>query len=119
MVVATDAPLSERNLTRLARRALSAIARTGSPATNGSGDYAVAFSTAESVRRTPERRRNPAAIKNLPNAQMSPLFEAAMEAGQEAIYNALLRARTMTGFRGTIEELPVAEVERLLKRYGR
>ena len=119
MVVATDAPLSDRNLTRLARRALSAIARTGSPATNGSGDYAVAFSTAESVRRTPERRRNPAAIKNLPNAQMSPLFEAAMEAGQEAIYNALLRARTMTGFRGTIEELPVAEVERLLKRYGR
>ena len=97
LVVATDAPLSDRNLTRLARRALYAIGRTGSPATNGSGDYAISFSTAESVRRTPERQRGVSNVAEMPNQSMSALFEGAVEAAEEAIYNALFKARTMTG----------------------
>jgi D-aminopeptidase len=119
LVVATDAPLSDRNLTRLARRALYAIARTGSPATNGSGDYAVSFSTARSVRRTPERRSGVAEIEDLPNEAMSALFEGALEAAEESIYNALLQARTMTGNGRTVQELPVEEVRRIMVKYGR
>lgn len=119
LVVATDAPLSDRNLTRLSRRALSAIGRTGSPATNGSGDYAVSFSTAESVRRTPDRRSGIGEVEDLSNGAVSPLFQAAMEAAEEAIYNALLQATTVTGMNGTIEELPVEEVRRLARKYGR
>ncbi|NNF04635.1 MAG: S58 family peptidase, partial [Rhodothermales bacterium] len=119
VVVATDAPLSDRNLRRLARRALFGIMRTGSPATNGSGDYAVAFSTAESVRRTAHRRRSAAMIEDLPNSRMSPLFQAAVEATEEAVYNALFAARTMTGHRGTIRELPVDSVAAIMRRYGR
>jgi D-aminopeptidase len=119
MVVATDAPLSDRNLTRLARRALSAISRTGSPATNGSGDYAVAFSNAESVRRTRERRQSASSVLDLPNGRVSPLFEAAMEASEEAIYNALVAAKTTKGFRGTVEALPLDRVIEILREYGR
>lgn len=119
VVVATDAPLSDRNLERLARRAMFGIMRTGSPATNGSGDYAVAFSTAESVRRTPERRRSPASIEDLPNGEMSPLFQAVVEATEEAVYNALFAAETMTGHRGTVRELPVDSVAAIMRRYGR
>lgn len=119
LVLATDAPVSDRNLTRLARRALAAIGRTGSPATNGSGDYAVSFSTAESVRRTPGRRSEESMIAELPNGSMSPLFQAAMEAAEEAIYNALFQATTMTGMNGTIEELPLDDIKRLLRIYGR
>ncbi|MEM6646426.1 MAG: P1 family peptidase [Bacteroidota bacterium] len=114
LIVATDAPLSDRNLERVARRALLAIARTGSPMTNGSGDYALAFSTAESVRRTPERRRAVSAVADLPNGRMSPLFQATMEAAEEAIYSALFKATTTTGNRGTIEALPLDEVLPLL-----
>ncbi|MGC8782030.1 MAG: P1 family peptidase, partial [Anaerolineae bacterium] len=80
IVLATDAPLSDRNLTRLARRAFAGLARTGAAMSNGSGDYALAFSTAEAVRRTPERRRAMAAWPDLPNDLMSPLFLAAIEA---------------------------------------
>lgn len=119
LVVATDAPLSDRNLTRLANRALFAIARTGSPATNGSGDYALAFSVAESVRRTPERRQSVSSIANLPNNLSSPLFEAAMEASEEAIYNALFAGVTTTGYKGTIEALPLDRVVEILRKYGR
>ena len=119
VVVATDAPLSDRNLERLARRALFGIVRTGSPASNGSGDYAVAFSTAESVRRTPDRRRESADVTDLPNGEMSPLFQAAAEAAEEAVLNALFVADTVSGHRGTIRELPVDEVLRIMKRYGR
>lgn len=119
IVIATDAPLSDRNLTRLARRALSAIARTGSPATNGSGDYAVSFSTAESVRRTSVRTSGKRQLDDLPNGSMSPLFEAAMESAEEAIYNALFQATTMTGNGRTVNELPIEEVRRILKKYGR
>ncbi len=119
IVIATDAPLSDRNLTRLARRALSAIARTGSPATNGSGDYAVSFSTAESVRRTSMGRSGKRQLEDLPNDSMSPLFEAAMESAEEAIYNALFQARTMTGNGRTVNELPIDEVRKILEKYGR
>lgn len=116
IVVATDAPLSDRNLERLASRALLAVGRTGSPMTNGSGDYAIAFSTAEAVRRTPERRARLAAVEELPNDRLSPLFQAVVEATEEAIYNSILRAETLSGHRGTIEALPVAAVRALVRQ---
>ena len=113
VVVATDAPLSDRNLTRLARRAFLGIARTGSPITNGSGDYALAFSTHPEVRRTPERRSAAAPVETLPNDLVTPLFQAAFEATEEAAVNALFAAAAMDGHRGRIEALPVDAVVRL------
>jgi D-aminopeptidase len=112
MIVATDAPLSDRNLRRLARRASAGLARTGAGFSNGSGDYAIAFSVAESVRRTARRRENVATYEDLSNDRMSPLFEAVAEATQEAIYNSLFMARTtsstnrITGKRVTVEKFP-------------
>jgi D-aminopeptidase len=113
VVVATDAPLSDRNLERLARRAFLGIARTGSPITNGSGDYAVAFSTHEGVRRTPARRESAAQVEELPNEAVSPLFEAVVEATEEAVVNALFAAEPMEGHRGRIEALPIERVLQL------
>jgi len=111
IVAATDAPLSDRNLTRLARRAFAGLARTGASFSDGSGDYAIAFSTAEAVRRTPLRRSKPATVTELPNPLVSPLFEAVIEATEEAIYNALCMATTLTGYRGaTIEALPLEPI---------
>ena len=95
IVIATDAPLSDRNLTRLARRSFAGQARTGSAFSNGSGDYAIAFSTSDKVRRTPQRRRAETPLAELPNDAVSPLFVAVAEATEEAIYNALLMARTI------------------------
>jgi D-aminopeptidase len=95
IVIATDAPLSDRNLQRLAKRAFAGVARTGSAFTNGSGDFAIAFSTAASVRRTPERRARVSTIEDLPNETMSPLFVAAADATEEAIYDSLFMARTI------------------------
>ena len=115
IVVATDAPLSDRNLERLARRAFLGIARTGSPITNGSGDYAVAFSTHDGVRRTSARREAQSAIEELPNEAVSPLFEAVVEATEEAVVNALFAAEGMDGHRGRIEALPIEAVIRLLR----
>jgi D-aminopeptidase len=94
IVIATDAPLSDRNLERLAERAYAGLARTGSAFSNGSGDYAIAFSTAEGVRRTPARRRERATVEDLPNDRVSPLFVAVAEATVEAILNSLLAATT-------------------------
>jgi len=94
VVVATDAPLSDRNLARLARRASAGIARTGSSFSNGSGDYIIAFSTAAEVRRTPQRRAGVAQIAELSNEDVSPLFQAVAEATEEAIYNSLFMATT-------------------------
>jgi D-aminopeptidase len=106
IVLATDAPLSDRNLTRLARRAMAGLARTGAAMANGSGDYALAFSTSELVRRTPARRARIAITTELPNDALSPLFLAAIEATEEAIYNSLLKAETTIGFHGrTVEAL--------------
>jgi len=113
IVLATDAPLSDRNLTRLARRALAGLARTGAAFSNGSGDYALAFSTAEGVRRTAARREHVTLYPELPNDRVSPLFEAAIEATEEAIYNSLCMAETMTGYRGTVEALPLDAVRRI------
>jgi len=95
IVIATDAPLSDRNLTRLARRSFAGVARTGSAFTNGSGDYALAFSTSAEVRRTPARRSAVTQVAELPNDQLSPLFVAVADATEEAIYNSLLKARTI------------------------
>lgn len=98
IVIATDAPLSARNLKRLAERAFGGLARTGAALSNGSGDYALAFSTASAVRRTKARRAAIAEYPDLPNDLMSPLFEAAIEATEEAILNSLTMARTTHGF---------------------
>jgi len=117
IVLATDAPLSDRNLTRLARRALAGLARTGAAMSNGSGDYVLAFSTSEEVRRTLARRSQVSALFELPNTEVSPLFEAAIEATEEAIYSSLFAARTIHGYRGAVAEaLPVDQVLDLLRR---
>ena len=118
IVVATDAPLDARNLRRLAARAMLGLARTGSPSTNGSGDYVIAFSTAASVRvrhgETSVRR-----VELLPNDAMSPLFLACVEATEEAVYNSLLRATTVTGRAGArVEALPVERTVEILKKYN-
>jgi D-aminopeptidase len=108
IVLATDAPLSAHSLSRLARRGLAGLARTGASFANGSGDYALAFSTSMEVRRTTERRKQAAFLLDLPNDRLSPLFQAAIETTEEAIYNSLLRATPLTGYRGvTIEALPL------------
>ena len=119
VVIATDAPLSDRNLERLAHRGLLGIARTGSPMTNGSGEYAIAFSTNPDVRRTPERRAKPSEIVDLPNDLMSPLFEAAVEAAEEAAINSLFAATPMEGNGKDIDALPVDRVVKLYKRARR
>ncbi|HLO33044.1 MAG TPA: P1 family peptidase [Anaerolineales bacterium] len=112
IVLATDAPLSDRNLKRLAKRGLTGLARTGASMSNGSGDYVIAFSTAAEVRRTRERRSKVWAYPELPNDLMSPLFQAAIEATEEAIYNSLCMAETMMGYRGAkVVALPFSFVE--------
>ena len=118
IVIATDAPLSDRNLTRLARRSFAGLARTGSSFVNCSGDYAIAFSTADAVRRTPEQRKDVAAVHQLPNELASPLFHAVIEATEEAIYNSLFMAETMTGRGGTtIEALPIRAVLGMMRKH--
>lgn len=112
IVVATDAPLSDRNLERLAKRAITGLARTGASMTNGSGDYVIAFSTAESVRRRSGADVNE--VRELANEAMSPLFQAVAEATEEAIYNSLLRAEDTVGHRGTVKALRANEVKALL-----
>ena len=119
IVIATDAPLSDRNLERLARRAFLGIARTGSPMTNGSGDYAIAFSTNADVRWTPQRRNEPSAVVDLPNEAMSPLFEAVVEATEEAVINSLFAATPMDGAQGHLDAIPVGEVVKLYRRARR
>ena len=113
IVVATDAPLGDRNLGRLARRAITGLARTGATMTNGSGDYVIAFSTADGVRRKAEASTHDTV--ELANGAMSPLFQAVAEAAEEAIYNSLLRSEDVQGHRGTIRALPVGDVKALLK----
>ena len=116
IVLATNAPLSDRNLKRLARRGLTGLARTGASLSNGSGDYVVAFSTAEAVRRTSKRRASVWSYPEVPNESMSPLFQAAIEATEEAIYNSLCRAETTTGYRGmTVNSLPLDRLDDILQ----
>ncbi len=117
MVVATDAPLSSRNLERLARRVLMGLARTGSSGGNGSGDYVLAFSTAREVRRTPSRE--PREILDLPNPAAAGLFQAAIETTEEAIYNSILKATDVTGRDGrTARAIPIEEVVKVLRKFG-
>ena len=116
IVIATDAPLSDRNLRRVAERAFAGIARTGSSFSNGSGDYALAFSTAQAVRRTADRRKDVASVQDLPNDRISPLFQATIEATEEAVLNALFKAHTVEGHRGTADALPLDKVLPMLKK---
>lgn len=116
IVVATDAPIDARNLERLAKRAIVGLARTGSSMSNGSGDFVIAFSTAESVRRKPQV--TPRTIQDLPNDAMSGLFQGVAEATEEAIYNSLFKAVTTTGNGMTIEALPLERTLAILRKYG-
>lgn len=116
MVVATDAPLNARSLDRIAMRAIMGLARTGSFASNGSGDYVIAFSTDPNVRR-PRTSDVPLASPALVNESMSPLFAATAEATEEAIYNAIFKATTVTSSRGTLEAIPIDELKRILEKY--
>jgi D-aminopeptidase len=116
IVLATDAPLSDRNLGRLAARAIMGLARTGSSASNGSGDYVIAFSTAESVRRRPGPPSGP--VAELANDATSALFQAVVEATEEAIYNSLFMATTVGSRSGRVEAIPLDRVREILGRYG-
>src|SRR5215469_5424692 len=118
VVIATDAPMDARNLKRLAARALLGVARTGSSASNGSGDYAIAFSAAPQVRIRTEEKALSRHIELLTNDAMSPLFEAAIEATEEAVYNSLFRATTTTGHGHTVEALPIEKTVEILRKYG-
>ncbi len=116
IVVATDAPLSSRNLERVARRGIMGLARTGSYAGNGSGDYVIAFSTDERVRRT--AMSGVTSYDDLANQSMSPIFQATIEATEEAIYNSILRAETVTSNGQTVRALPIDQTVEILERYG-
>lgn len=117
IVVATDAPMDARDLERLAARAIFAMARTGSTFSNGSGDFAIAFSTHPSLRVT--GAAGPQARTVLPTDAVSGLFEAAMDATEEAIYNSLLKATDTSGSGRTIRALPVDALQALMRKYGR
>lgn len=129
IVVATDAPLSDRNLERLAARAIMGLARTGSSASNGSGDYVIAFSTAEQVRRRlvpPTAAPAPATAPpsplrttaELPNDETSALFEAVVEATEEAIYDSLFMATSVTSRGRTVDAIPIDRVRAVLAKYN-
>jgi D-aminopeptidase len=115
LVVATDAPLDARDLRRLAARAVFGLGRTGSSYSNGSGDFAIAFSTSPEMRSrfneiTPRSRRT------LPTDATSPIFEAALEATEEAVYNSLFQATTVRSQIGTAEAIPIERVRDLIKK---
>ncbi len=117
IVLATDAPLDARSLDRLSRRAIMGLARTGSFAHNGSGDYVIAFSTHPELRR-PRLSEKPVTAPSLVNAAMSPLFAATAEATEEAVYNALFTATAVSSSRGTLKAIPQDEVLRILRKYN-
>jgi D-aminopeptidase len=118
IVVATDAPVDARDLRRIAARAVFGLARTGSSYSNGSGDFAIAFSTSPEVR---TRAGDSAARQRLllPPDAVSPLFQAALEATEEAVYNSLLRATSVTSRGRTTDAIPIDRVRTILKKYGR
>jgi len=121
IVIATDAPLDSRNLNRLAARAMMGLARTGAAGSNGSGDYAIAFSTSPDVRiRTLNQndRNTPRNVKTLANDAVSPLFLAVIEATEEAIYNSLFKANTTSGRGKTVEALPLDRTLEILRKHG-
>jgi D-aminopeptidase len=120
IVVATDAPLDARQLQRLGRRAFAGMARTGATFQPGSGDYVIAFSVAESVRIAHRGSALASTAALLRDDRLGPLFQAVAEAAEEAIYNSLLRATTVSGRDGhEARALSIDEVQRILKKYGR
>ena len=116
MVVATDAPLNPKSLERLSKRAMMGLARTGSYASNGSGDYVIAFSTDPELRH-PRESLTPVNGPRLVNSSMSPLFLATVEATEEAVINALLKATTVTSSRGTREAIDIDAVREILEHH--
>lgn len=116
IIIATDAPVGDRNLGRVAARAMMGLARTGSSASNGSGDYALAFSTATTVRRVWDAPR--VTTTELANEEMSAVFQATVEAVEEAIYNSLFMATTVRGNGRTVEAIPLDRVRDVLRKYG-
>jgi D-aminopeptidase len=117
IVVATDAPLDHRNLSRLAARAMMGLARTGSSGSNGSGDFVIAFSTAADLHVHVDRKQDQSRTL-LSNESMSPLFEAVIEATEESIYNSMLRAHDTSGRGHTVKALPIKEIVDILKKYN-
>lgn len=121
IVIATDAPLDARNLNRMAARAMMGLARTGASASNGSGDYAIAFSTAPDVRLktlSQNERNTPRNLRSLANDATSPLFLAVIEATEEAVYNSLFKATTTSGRGRTVEALPLDRTVEILRKHG-
>jgi D-aminopeptidase len=120
IVIATDAPIDHRNLQRLAARSMLGLARTGAAGSNGSGDYAIAFSTAPELRIRPAagNRGSKSNVILLSNDAVSPLFLAVIEATEEAIYNSLFRATTTTGHGHTVDALPIDRTLEILRRHG-
>ncbi len=116
IVVATDAPVDARDLQRIAARAVFGLARTGSSYSNGSGDFAIAFSTSPEVRYGASDNNRPRALLGLD--AVSPLFEAVLEATEEAVYNSMFQATSVTSRGRTVEEIPIDRVKEILKKYG-
>jgi D-aminopeptidase len=117
IIVATDAPLDARDLKRLAARAVYGLARTGSSYSNGSGDFAIAFSTHPSLRITNATTPQPRTV--LPTEGVSGLFAAVLEATEEAVYNSMLKATDTTGNGRTVRAIPIDELKAVMKKYGR
>lgn len=118
IIIATDAPLSARNLERLAKRSFLAFGKVGSFSSNGSGDYSIAFSTHPDLRIAYDSIEKERKILDVPNDEMSPLFLAVVEASEEAIYNSLFMATDMTGQKGrTMKALPIEETLKIMDKY--
>ena len=117
IVVATDAPLTSRGLARMSMRPMLGLGRTGSFASNGSGDYVIAFSTSPSVRK-PRVSATPVTTEVLVNDSLSPLFAAVTEATVEAVYNAIFKATTVTSARGELKAVPIERIKTILEKYN-
>jgi D-aminopeptidase len=118
VVIATDAPVDARNLKRMAARAMMGLGRTGATGSNGSGDYAIAFSTAKENRVTAQARPELRKTVTVPNDGMSPLFQAVIEATEESVYNSLFKATTVSGNGHTVEALPIERTMEILRRHN-
>jgi len=121
VIIATDAPIDARNLRRLAGRAMMGLARTGAAGSNGSGDYAIAFSTSADVRIRSAQPNEQSVVRNvkiLSNDSISPLFLAVIEATEEAVYNSLFKATTISGKGHTVEALPLDRTIEIVRKHG-
>jgi len=119
VVIATDAPVDSRNLRRMAARAMMGLARTGAAGSNGSGDYAIAFSIEGRTHPAQANEKNVVrTVKSLSNDSVSPLFLAVIEATEEAVYNSLFKATTMSGTGHTVEALPLDRTIEVLRKHG-